>query len=51
MGEIGEVRREGLVFVHGELWQANAQDGQPLSPGERVRVEGVEGITLAVRHV
>jgi len=51
LGEIGEVRREGLVFVHGELWQANAQDGQPLSPGERVRVEGVDGITLAVRHV
>jgi membrane-bound serine protease (ClpP class) len=51
VGEIGEVRRGGLVFVHGELWQARAEDGAPLAPGERVRVEGFEGLTLGVRHV
>ncbi len=51
VGEIGEVRRGGLVFVHGELWQAHPGDGKPLAPGERVRVERVDGLTLDVSHV
>jgi membrane-bound serine protease (ClpP class) len=51
VGVEGEVRREGLVFVRGELWQANAADGEPLRPGDRVRVEGVDGLRLTVRHV
>ena len=51
VGAEGEVRREGLVFVDGALWQARPADGAPLAPGERVRVEGVdkEGLVLTVR--
>jgi membrane-bound serine protease (ClpP class) len=51
VGTEGEVRREGLVFARGELWQAQAADGEPLEPGERVRVEGVDGLVLRVRHL
>jgi membrane-bound serine protease (ClpP class) len=51
LGVEAEVRREGLVFVRGELWQALETDGQPLRPGDRVRVEGIDGLTLQVRHV
>jgi len=41
VGEEGVVRRSGLVFVNGELWQADSSDGAPLVPGEHVRVVGV----------
>jgi membrane-bound serine protease (ClpP class) len=41
VGEVGEARRDDLVFVHGELWRARPADGQPLRPGQRVRVAGV----------
>jgi membrane-bound serine protease (ClpP class) len=47
-GALGEVRRDGLVFVNGELWQARTTGGEPLRPGERVRVESLEGLTLTV---
>jgi membrane-bound serine protease (ClpP class) len=50
VGEVGQVRHNGLVFIRGELWQAHGPDGEPLRPGERVRVEAVEdGLKLAVR--
>jgi membrane-bound serine protease (ClpP class) len=49
-GSVGEVRRDGLVFVNGELWQARAADGEPLRPGERVRVESLDGLVLTVSH-
>jgi membrane-bound serine protease (ClpP class) len=42
IGTEGVVRREGLVFVNGELWRARTADGSVLSPGEHVRVEEVE---------
>jgi len=42
VGEEADVRRDGLVAVHGELWRARRADGQPLPPGDRVRVESVE---------
>jgi membrane-bound serine protease (ClpP class) len=48
-GTVGEVRRDGLVFVNGELWQARAADGEELRPGERVRVESFDGLVLTVR--
>ncbi|MDX6396890.1 MAG: hypothetical protein QOJ43_298, partial [Gaiellaceae bacterium] len=50
VGERGQVRGEGLVFVDGELWQARTADGAPLEPGERVVVEAVdpEGLRLVV---
>jgi membrane-bound serine protease (ClpP class) len=41
VGEVGEARRGGLVFVHGELWQARTPDGEPLRPGQRVRVAAI----------
>ena len=55
LGEIGVVRRalepEGLVFVHGELWQARAA-GTPVRAGEPVRVERVvDGLVLEVAPV
>ena len=47
-GSIGEVRGEGLVFVNGELWQARTPGGEELRPGERVRVESLDGLVLTV---
>src|ERR671937_2546601 len=47
-GAVGEVRRDGLVFVNGELWQARTIDGSALRPGERVRVESLDGLVLTV---
>ena len=46
VGEWASVRGDGLVFVEGELWHARSADGSPLTPGERVLVEGVEPDTL-----
>jgi len=48
-GAVGEVRRDGLVFVNGELWQARTAAGEDLRPGERVRVESLDGLVLTVR--
>jgi membrane-bound ClpP family serine protease len=48
-GAVGEVRQNGLVFVNGELWQARAANGEQLRPGERVRVESLDGLVLTVR--
>jgi len=47
LGEEGVVRTGGLVFVHGELWQARSDT--PLEPGEHVQVVGREGLVLDVR--
>ena len=50
-GEIGEVtqdlRPEGKVFVHGEIWNAVAASG-PVASGSRVRVVKVEDMKLTV---
>ncbi|TMM20607.1 MAG: nodulation protein NfeD [Actinobacteria bacterium] len=52
VGEVGEARRDDLVFVHGELWRARATDGEPLQPGQQVRVSGVDPeLVLEVVHV
>jgi membrane-bound serine protease (ClpP class) len=48
-GAVGEVRRDGLVFVNGELWQARTTGGEQLRPGERVRVESLDGLVLTVK--
>jgi membrane-bound serine protease (ClpP class) len=50
-GAVGEVRRDGLVFVNGELWQAKTPDGEQLRPGERVEVESLDGLVLTVKPV
>jgi membrane-bound serine protease (ClpP class) len=51
VGALGQVRRDGLVAVKGELWQARAEDGEPLVQGDEVSVVGIEGLELRVRHV
>jgi membrane-bound serine protease (ClpP class) len=52
VGEVGDVRRDDLVFVHGELWRAKPEDGSPLRPGQRVRVSGVgPELELRVEHL
>jgi membrane-bound serine protease (ClpP class) len=49
VGEVGEARRDDLVFVHGELWRAKSTAEGPLHPGQRVRVAAVEpGLVLEV---
>jgi membrane-bound serine protease (ClpP class) len=49
VGDEGIVRRDGMVFVNGELWRARREDDSPLVAGERVRVEGIEdGLRLLV---
>ncbi|MGH3034853.1 MAG: NfeD family protein [Gaiellaceae bacterium] len=52
LGEVGVVRSaldpSGSIFVHGEIWRARTS-GEPLAPGDHVRVEAVEeGLVLEV---
>jgi len=50
VGERGEVRRNGLVFVRGELWRAHGAEA--LRPGDEVEVTGLEeDLVLDVRPV
>jgi membrane-bound serine protease (ClpP class) len=51
IGETGVARGNGMVFVHGELWQAQTDDGAPLEPGQRVAVDDVQGLRLVVHRV
>lgn len=50
IGEIGVARTsvegDGKVFVHGELWNARAQNA--IAEGARVRVRAVEGLRVVV---
>lgn len=50
IGSGGEVRRwkdtRGRVHVHGEIWQARAT--APLTPGQKIRVTALDGLTLTV---
>ena len=46
VGEPGQVRGEGLVFVDGELWHARTSDGSALAAGEHVVVEAVDSESL-----
>jgi membrane-bound serine protease (ClpP class) len=49
VGEIGEFRGDGQVFVRGELWRAKAPAGLSLRRGQKVRVDGIEqGLVLDV---
>ncbi|BBL77282.1 NfeD family protein [Methylomagnum ishizawai] len=38
--------RQGRVWIHGEAWMALTE--HPLDQGQKVRVEGIEGLTLIV---
>jgi membrane-bound serine protease (ClpP class) len=48
VGQVGEVRGPGLVFVDGALWQAHAADDSELVAGEQVEVQAVDGLQLTV---
>jgi membrane-bound ClpP family serine protease len=49
IGEIGEFRGDGQVFVRGELWRAKAPEGLALKRGQKVRIDNVEpGLVLDV---
>lgn len=52
MGETGVVREKlsptGRIFVHGEIWKAQADD--EIDVGERVEVVSVDGMVLKVRR-
>jgi membrane protein implicated in regulation of membrane protease activity len=43
------VREGGLVFVRGELWRVRSRE--TLTPGERVQVDELDGLTLSVHRV
>lgn len=50
VGQTGVARSAGTIAVRGEIWNAHARSGEPLTPGEEVVVEAVEGgLTLLVR--
>ncbi len=46
IGAHGEVRSPDHVFVKGALWRARSD--RPLEPGQKVIVEGIDGLTLTV---
>ena len=54
VGSLAEARSaldpEGQVWIEGALWRARLDDGAGrVEPGDRVRVEAIEGLTLVVR--
>ena len=54
VGAIAEARSsidpEGRVWLGGTFWNARLVDGaSPIGPGDKVRVEAVDGLTLMVR--
>jgi membrane-bound serine protease (ClpP class) len=54
VGARGETRTaldpEGQVAIAGSIWGARLRDGEgSLRPGDKVRVEAVDGLTLVVR--
>jgi membrane-bound serine protease (ClpP class) len=54
IGETGEAKEElnplGMVFLHGELWQAESVSGV-ISQGEKIRVKSMKGFKLFVEKV
>jgi membrane-bound serine protease (ClpP class) len=49
VGLEGVVRHDGMLSVHGELWRVGADT--PLRAGDRVAVDGIDGLTLRVHPV
>lgn len=53
IGQVGEVRgrlgRSGKIFVHGEYW--NAQADEEIEAGEKVQVVGYDGMNLKVKRL
>jgi len=54
IGETGEAKEElnpfGMVFLHGELWQAESLSGA-IYPAEKIRVKRMHGFKLFVEKV
>jgi membrane-bound serine protease (ClpP class) len=54
LGSVGVARTPldpaGQVFVRGEIWRAVSDVG-PIADGERVRVRGVDGLTVRVTRI
>ena len=54
IGETGEAKEElnplGMVFLHGELWQAESVGGS-IPSGEKIRVRSIKGFKLFVEKV
>jgi len=54
IGEMGEAQEDmnplGMVFLHGELWQAESLSGI-IQKGERIRVKDMKGFKLFVEKV
>ena len=49
VGEVGEYRGAGMVYVNGELWQVRTPEGQSLRHGQKVQVDHVDpGLVLDV---
>ncbi|MDH5405797.1 MAG: nodulation protein NfeD [Candidatus Aminicenantes bacterium] len=52
IGEIGvvtqELKPEGKVFIHGEIWKAVVSKGGSLPKGSKVKVVRVKGLTIEV---
>jgi membrane-bound serine protease (ClpP class) len=49
VGEVGEYRGAGMVYVNGELWQVRTPEGQSLRQGQKVQVDHVDpGLVLDV---
>jgi membrane-bound serine protease (ClpP class) len=51
VGMNGQVRRDGLVAVNGELWHARTDGGEQLDQGDDVEVVALDGIELVVRRL
>jgi membrane-bound serine protease (ClpP class) len=49
VGMEGVARSDGQVFVRGELWRARSSES--LRSGDRVRVAGLDGLTLDVHRI
>ncbi|MOA48518.1 hypothetical protein D3C78_1712670 [compost metagenome] len=53
VGRLGTARSPlapaGMVFLEGELWQAEAVDGAPIASGDAVEVTRLDGLKLLVR--
>lgn len=49
VGLEGIARDDGYVLVQGELWRAHSADR--LAPGQRVRVDRLDGLTLDVHRI
>ena len=47
VGQIGEVRGDGQVFVNGELWRARPAGDELLRRGTKVRVESMDSTSCS----